>query len=290
MLQRDIDVDGRVVSTAGIAEVCTDPEYRGQGVAGVAMPDSMAYVDNESGCDFSLLHAASAVAPLYARYGYVPLHVSYSRVAINAAEDVTPLHAALLPEGAVIRSASLDDSAETTALDALHAALHARMGCTGFTHRSTPYWQRWLPVVAGSGYRVLEVPDATAGTGKRIVAYVCVIRKDEIKVWDCGFDEAALPASAAFAFVLSVAASVVAREVSTGKLAQDAAEAGSLLLPSRLADILCSPGIATADPESSDAGWMARPIAGATVSAAIVDALVAASAQGRYVVWVADSF
>lgn len=294
VLRRDIDVDGAPAPAAGIAEVCTDPEYRGQGVAGVALPDAMAYVDGHSGGAFSLLHAAAAVAPLYARYGYAPMRVPYSRLPLGAAAG----GGAALPAGAAVRAADLADAGEVAALDALRASLNAHLGATGFTHRSPAYWQRWLATAAGPGYRVLTLPPAAGAAGEgaapRVAAYACVMHKDGIKLWDCGYDPAALPAAEALAFVAAVAAGVVAAGTAAGRLAADAPEAASLLLPTRLAGALCPPGSAPEDPAAVDAGWMARPIpaqaAGDSASAGLVAALAKASDAGRYLVWAADAF
>jgi GNAT superfamily N-acetyltransferase len=334
--ERDVDVDGAVVRVAGIAEVCSDPAYRGQGIAGVALPDAMAYCEGTA-CAASLLHAAPAVAGLYAKYGYAPLTVRYSRLrlpATAAAADGSissssgssvsdapappPLAFATewLPPGAVVRAADLGSADEVATLSSLHAATCARLGVTGFTHRSQAYWQRWLPCVAGGSFWALELPGAAAGAAgggsSPVVAYASVVYKGGLKVWDFGAADGLEP-SVALGFLLTLATRQAAVEVAAGKAAADAPEVTTLLVPTRLARALvpvaalaaaapdggaaatgAAPSVDHDSPADDDVGWMVRPLGGGPGGPeggkVVVAALQAASADGRLLVWVADSF
>ena len=308
--ERDIDVDGVAAKAAGIAEVCSDPAYRGQGIASVALPDAMAYCDNASGCAFSMLHAAPAVSGLYAKYGYVGLTVPYSRIAMptaTAAGDSASKSSrnnsfSALPSRAIVRPADLTNEEEVQTLDSLHRSTNQWLGVTGFTHRSLPYWQRWIPVVAGAGYHVLELPSSGAedGATSSIVAYVCVLNKGGLRVFDYGA-RLGVPVEVSASFILRVASNTVAAEVAEGKTAADAPEVASLLIPTRLAEAVLPPGAtpssscsAAADESVADRGWMIRPLGGGPEGREggqrEFDALMKASAEGRFLVWVADSF
>lgn len=319
--ERDIDVDGAVVRVAGIAEVCSDPAYRGQGIAGVALPDAMAYCESTA-CAASLLHAAPAVAGLYAKYGYAPLVVRYSRLRLPAPAAAAAAAASTgdsvvsdapapafsaewLPPGAVVRAVDLGSADEVAALGALHAGTCARLGVTGFTHRSAAYWQRWLPCVAGGSFWALELPGVSGSSAASpVAAYASVVNKGGLKVWDFGAVDGLEP-SVALGFLLTLATRQAAVEVAAGKAAADAPDVTTLLVPTRLARALVpmaaagaaaasAPAVDHDNPADDDVGWMVRPLGGGPGGAeggkAVVAALQAASSDGQLLVWVADAF
>ena len=85
-LPRRVYVDGRVIATRGIADVCTHPDFQRQGAAGVlltnigqAMP-TMAVPDpaDSPTTQLSALHAAESMRPFYSKFGYasVPMHMT----------------------------------------------------------------------------------------------------------------------------------------------------------------------------------------------------------------------
>ena len=273
VLERSIDVDGRSVRIAGLAEVCSDPAWRGRGVASVSMADARDTCA-ASGAALSLLHAAPAVASMYERLGYRPLVVPYALLPPGAAE---------LPAGAQLQRVELSDPLAAARLSALHtAACAALAGCMGFTLRSSEYWTRWLPAgAAGGAFCALQLPGAPAGAPAAFA--VAVLKDGVMRLWDYGAVEG-LPPALACAFLRAVAA----RAAADGPPAAGAAAAPAeqaLLLPTPLARLLCSEPLQEV---GADEGWMIRPLN--EEGEGLAQSLTKASAEGRFLVWAADAF
>lgn len=58
-----------IVPMAGIGEVCTDPAYRGKGLAKKVMNDALAYLDRYPGAWISALDSAEGLEKYYGSFG-----------------------------------------------------------------------------------------------------------------------------------------------------------------------------------------------------------------------------
>ncbi len=63
-------VDERPVRLGGVGAVATLPEWRGRGLASVAMEKAAAFMDYELGVEFGLLLVDEATVPFYRRLGW----------------------------------------------------------------------------------------------------------------------------------------------------------------------------------------------------------------------------
>jgi predicted GNAT family N-acyltransferase len=318
ILQRTVVIGGRAASFGGVAEVCTDPEARGQGVANQMMADTVALLDGGSGCELSLLHAAAGVAPLYARYGYLPLFTEYGRLPLadmRAAASSNSSNSASsddgLPAGYSMRRACFPDDA--AAMARLYEPSQARLGAQGYVARSAAYWASWMPwVTAGNEWVLMH-----DGGGGDILAYAQVGRREGVlKVQDFASSPGCQPALAqqflagvADAFMeqersAAAAAAANATAGATGAaavaalapapvpvpavvptLVDDATLVGPVLLLRWLAPKHSAPVAALTDDR-----WMARPVAGVPGADAAVAALQEACTAGTMHLWDVDWF
>lgn len=311
----------------GLGEVCTHPDFRGRGIAPLMLADVMAVCEAEEGAVFSSLHAATAVAPLYARFGYAPLRIGYGKLAFSeaalssaasgestaAASADSPLHPMSLAASAAFLGR---DAAARARLQALHAALNRRLGVAGYTQRDEEYWSRWMPNVCAGRLLLMTAAGSAASAAdaagldpSAVVAYACILRKgDHYRLADAGADESVASSPAAMRCLLEAAAAASLRaDVAEGKLPAaelrtDAAVCKGTAAPSVLLR-LCEGGgegegeaegdagsrLEVEAPEFEDFGWMLRTLP-REGSEAVVVALKDAAAADRFLVWMADAF
>ncbi len=70
VLERRVGWAGLDVPVGGVSSVCTDPDYRGRGVASAAVSRLMAFMREELGAHAGLLLASRMGQPVYARLGW----------------------------------------------------------------------------------------------------------------------------------------------------------------------------------------------------------------------------
>lgn len=315
------DAHEKAAVNLGLGEVCTHPDYRGRGIAPLMLQDVMSVCEAEDGAVFSTLHAATAVAPLYARFGYSALRIGYGKLAFSdvalagaasgkmAAPAPSPSEPPLHPVSLSASAAFLSrDIAARARLQALHAALNRRMGCVGYTQRDEEYWCRWMPNVCGSRLLLFTAPAAAAASAATdvdvagldpaaVVAYACILRKgDHYRLADAGADDSISSSPSAMRALLDTAAAVslhadVAEgKVPAGELCSDAAVCKGIAVPSLLLHQCApGPGMEVESAEFEDMGWMLRTLP-REGSEGVVAALKDAAAGGRFLVWMADAF
>jgi hypothetical protein len=268
IFEREWSVHDRAYKCAGLGEVCSDPTMRGKGVATVALNDAVKFCDETSGASFSALHAAAAVAPLYARFGYISCPISYSAL------DVPRV--ASLSVG--VRCRPADVAREWEHLNALHDDINVRTHASGWTIRNKEYWTRWIKHIGGDSLLVLEALQS-AGSWE-IVAYAGVaLKPDGCKLIDFGAS-AASDAPSLTRFIQHAAAVVL--EGTTGI-------DWRVLIPSAIAKLLedAVEAVLTHDAALADLGWMVRSLPGKD---AVCDVIIEDARQGHFLVWQIDSF
>lgn len=179
VFDRTWEVGGAAVSVAGLGEVCTDPDFRGRGISRIMLVDAVQYCEWCTPAGVSALHAAAAVAPLYAQYGYRSAPIPYAALTRSAAcsDD----------DGVYRLRGVADVAAEWRQLAALHTAAVARLGVVGTTVRDAAYWTRWMPHVLADQAVVLERCVDAAGAAWQAVAYAAIVKKaDGFKLIDFG--------------------------------------------------------------------------------------------------------
>jgi predicted GNAT family N-acyltransferase len=175
LFDRAFEVDHRPAVCVGLGEVCTDPDQRGKGIANVILSDATRFMDALHNSHVSLLHAAAAVAGLYARYGYTPLRVPYG--------ILSPLPSDA-PESPKFTYRMANWETDVPAFSRIHRAFAARIRVGSVLLRDDAYWRRWMPNVAGGMMQVAELRGS-------IVGYGCVLFKpDGFKLADFAVDDA----------------------------------------------------------------------------------------------------
>lgn len=71
MFARSIRLGQEIVPAGGIGEVCTDPAFRGKGLAKRVMNDALDYIDNVQKAWISVLDSADGLEQYYGSFGYV---------------------------------------------------------------------------------------------------------------------------------------------------------------------------------------------------------------------------
>lgn len=126
---RQIYLAGHAVPVGGIGLVCTDPAYRGQGLASALLVDSLRQMA-ASGVALSVLFAERH--ELYAEHGWKPVPVE------TATAWLTPA-----PGPYAIGVANLRDPAEVRQLQQYYD--RSARQCQGTTRRTDPaYWAGWI--------------------------------------------------------------------------------------------------------------------------------------------------
>jgi hypothetical protein len=296
LVERSIALDcggARAAHLVGWADVCSEPDLRGRGIVGALLAEARTRTDaltaeceaRDGAPAIALLHAAEAVRGLYEKFGFARgrLDVAYARVPLRAAPGVGADADAGVGVGAAARAlgeggsaglavARADFSRGWRELDALRASTLSRCRVVGATARDGAYWTRWVPITAPTALALRRPADGA------LLAYGAVVARDGVlRVVDWA-RAAELGAADARAFLRECA------RVACGALADDA----SVAMPLALArDALGGEDVAS-DAAVSDAGWMVR--AGSAKGEDAVALLAAAAADGRFCVFVADSF
>jgi hypothetical protein len=245
-----------------------------------------------SGAPFAILHAAAGVQGLYGRYGFAPLPpIAYGRLPLarvargGGSEEL----GAPCTEYSV-RPADLD--ADTAALARVRASFIARLRITGFIERPDAAWVQLIPLVG-------DVLVGAAADGV-VLAYAIIAKKNgALRVCDFGIADGVSPATARN-FLLAAAraganssrrdSSVVEPPAETLTTSPPAAvKYDSLLAP--LAFLRWMDEAAEPEADAADGGWMVRPTASAgEAGERACAALIAAAAEGRFLLAAADSF
>ena len=135
---------GASVEVGGIGEVCTAPHARRRGLARRLLSDAISIM-RERRMDYSLLHAANAVAPVYAKLGWRSVPMTWVCVPASA-----------IPK--------CDDTAEAAPLNISAPGIRERLSfihraaersALGTFVRSDEYWSAWIvATVTGEQYRL----------------------------------------------------------------------------------------------------------------------------------------
>lgn len=183
---------------AGVAEVCSDPDYRGRGVASIMMPDAVSFMVRSSGVPLSVLHAADAVRPLYERYGYKGIAYEYGSAVIPA--EAPPSEPVLTPSSPLpgaprytVEAMKYQD--DWRALQPLYNDFNGRrLGGVGWVSRSGPaidgsrfggsgfeevYWTRWLPNATAGVGGTYKLVSTTGEDDPVIVGYLAIVEKPD---------------------------------------------------------------------------------------------------------------
>jgi GNAT superfamily N-acetyltransferase len=97
ILERQILVGGRRILAAGITDVATDVNFRGQGWAHIIMKAVLGFVSGQGRCQFLMLFCNKELVPLYESCGYrkieAPLfiHSEGRRFQINEIKMILPI-------------------------------------------------------------------------------------------------------------------------------------------------------------------------------------------------------
>jgi predicted N-acetyltransferase YhbS len=166
---RRVTFAGRIETVAGIGEVATLSQYRGQGIATRLLRRCIQTMD-ERGVRISALHTRSA-APVYAKLGW-------EAIVLPWVEIDCPSVAAAAPS---VERADIADLHTRRMLAALHNAAPV---LPGVLWRSNAFWDTWLPAacaVAGCHVFVARRDDI-------IVAYVALrVAESAVRMADCGW-------------------------------------------------------------------------------------------------------
>jgi GNAT superfamily N-acetyltransferase len=349
LFQREWVMDnGETVSTVGLGEVCTHPDFRGKGIASLLMKDAVAQCEALASAQLSTLHAAATVGPLYQKYGYSAVPIPYGRLALSGdvssgetADASAPSFASARCHSgheAVLTQGKVDWKAQHSRLSELHIACSRVLRLAGATVRATEYWTRWMPNVAGGRCFLFTANGGDPKALDDIVAYAIVLRKnDHYRLADLGATPqiAGCPEALLGVLVQAAAASVRA-DIAEGKIvdATDAGVATGMAVPTVVlraagavsgADlapesegsaaaptggaVAKSSGLSSADaataaaapcgasqltlryPSFDDDGWMLRPLRRDDGKGeAAIARFKAAADEGRFLVWLVDSF
>ena len=292
LVERTISLDScgeRRAHVVGWADVCSAPELRGRGIVGALLAEARArtaalaveWEARDGAPVVALLHAAESVRGLYEKFGFVRgrLDVAYAKVQLSAGPDAYASAGSSASASTVARPleggsegltvSSVNFSAAWRELDALRASTLSRCNIIGATTRDEAYWTRWIPITAATAL-VLRHADGLP------LAYGAVVARDGLlRVVDWA-QSAELDAVNARAFLCECARVC-------GTLADDAFVAMPLALAK---DALG--GEQVLDGSVSDLGWMILADGAKGADAAAL--LAAAAAEGRFCVYVADSF
>jgi hypothetical protein len=294
LVERSIALDcggARAAHVVGWADVCSEPDLRGRGIVGALLAEARTRTDaltaeceaRDGAPAVALLHAAEAVRGLYEKFGFARgrLDVAYARVHLRAAPGAgadagvgVGAAARALGDGgsAGLAVERADFPAGWRELDALRASTLSRCRVVGATARDGAYWTRWVPITAPTAL-VLRRPADGA-----LLAYGAVVARDGVlRVVDWA-RAAELGVADARAFLRECV------RAACGALADDA----SVAMPLALARDALGGEDVVADAAVSDVGWMVR--AGNAKGEDAVALLAAAAADGRFCVFVADSF
>jgi hypothetical protein len=295
---------GYAVRLLGWGEVSSDPDLRGQGIVGRVLAELSARMERAAGegappprAALGLLHAAPGVAGLYAKFGFSEpgvLRIPYARlrVAWAGGGGGEPLPAAprAVPGAPQWRVRRVDFSADAPALAALREGALARAGAAGWTLRSGGYWARWVANVCRGRAGVLETE---AGGVWAPTAYgFARWREGAFRLMDwagAGGLGGGAPLRALLEALLADAAELAAADPTAPTPADALGGAGTLAVPLALAADLAPPGaVLEEDGALRDVGWLVRPLGGAEGTRAL-EALVAASERGKFLVLGADN-
>lgn len=214
----------QVIRSFGWGEVCSDPDWRGRGVAAQVLNDvtqlmeklcseskapefSTAFGMDETSAEpventkplITLLHAADNVQGLYQKYGFQSLTIPYSRLPLTSLGDAENTHppelssvVTLFNEEFTLRAVDLVQ--DIPSLMRLHKNFISTTRCYGTTHRSAEYWSRWMKNVNdGSRMWVLESKPSNMDEPPEILAYCTVQCKGGMfKIIDMAWDASAL--------------------------------------------------------------------------------------------------
>eukprot|EP01138_Halocafeteria_seosinensis_P005737 gb/GECG01005865.1/.p1 GENE.gb/GECG01005865.1/~~gb/GECG01005865.1/.p1 ORF type:complete len:428 (+),score=44.58 gb/GECG01005865.1/:1-1284(+) len=86
-----------IVPVGGIGEVCTDPAFRGKGLAKRVMNDALDYIDNVQKAWVSVLDSADGLEQYYGSFGYrsVPLYYSMLRIPVSGTGMAQPVSSSM---------------------------------------------------------------------------------------------------------------------------------------------------------------------------------------------------
>lgn len=126
---REIYLEGQRVAMGGIGEVCTRPEYRGQGVSAQLLKRAISYMEDKR-MPVSMLFTGTNHH--YAHQGWFSTMRRYAAVSL---EGVGPL-----PEGYELRAMEQGDLAQMRGLYGLYAGRFS--GPVVRTHPG--YWDKWV--------------------------------------------------------------------------------------------------------------------------------------------------
>lgn len=213
VFDRMIWLQGRAVRMGGIGEVCTKPQYRGQGLAGRLL-------------EMSTLAMERRAMPVSILFGNRPLYAGHGYRFCAAEWTVAPV-ASELSEGCTLRPYADADLAYLIGLYDLHAGR-----LNGAIIRSGDYWQRWVlpqwknPLVVEREGRPVAYFTSAIEEGRYCVDELCAAPESE-EVAACSICFAA--ATAGFAKVR--VRSALLPELCGERSAEDDAMMVRLMLP-----------------------------------------------------------
>lgn len=156
IVARHIYLAGHAIPIGGVGSVCTDPAYRGQGLASALLADAVRYMA-ASGMALSVLFAERQ--ELFREHGWKPVPVEMAATVLRPE-----------PGPYAVSVANLRDPAEVRRLQQLYDSF-ARQ-CQGTTRRTDPaYWTGWI---ASSCRRAIA-----ARRDGRLVGYLAARWTDE---------------------------------------------------------------------------------------------------------------
>ena len=159
---RYLMLEGCPQLTGGIGEVCTLPEYRGQGISGRLLTMAEAYM-SERGMHLRALYGV--LTSHYGRHGFAPVQTFYRRVPLES-----------LPELSGAQRVRAFEGADLPAAQGLYD-LYMGQFPLSFWRGESAYWERWV-LSEWKETLVLE-------ENGRVAAYADVHVEDGVlKVWD----------------------------------------------------------------------------------------------------------
>ena len=154
VFRRYLMLEGRPVPTGGIGEVCTLPDYRGQGISGRLLTMAMAYM-RAHGMQLGALYGV--LTSHYGKHGFKPVETRFFRV---RTADLPKA-----PEGASVRAFARGDLPAVQGLYDLYAGQYP----LSFWRGEDDYWTKWVlsewkdALVIEQGGRIAAYADVEAG-------------------------------------------------------------------------------------------------------------------------------
>ena len=207
----------------GWGEVCTEPLYRGQGIANKVLSYAVnimeQYHQQYPNYKVSLLHAAIPVMPLYEKFGYksillhhgsikllsklinpIPLPIplpnnpdSNNNLSIpllftpNVSDRKFVVRLAEIPSVANTNSTTKDDVPELLRIHQETIHTLSSFWTSGIIERNEEYWRTWITFAARGHLWVLEEVN-TVTNNTRLLGYACAHwRNDTLRLMDIGF-------------------------------------------------------------------------------------------------------